>query len=207
MTSLSKTVKQLRLKLARYNEGNALAIDIDNLTFGDIFFANEQLGKWHADYRQDRFKPKGELYNKHRLHAPLLNRQAINKLAENVDFEVRVVDGNRILFNRYVKVHVTRKRFGRRSWASHSEGITQKQNSRKKRARADSKAREIRRKNFQRWIAGKWYSNPAPDPYGINDVSNTSFGHPRRKFNVNDKGEANAQRRHKQRNTPTYPEA
>lgn len=203
MTSLSKLIKKIRLKLVRYHENQAPGINIDELKFGTIYFADESLGRFLKSYQQDRFSPQSEAYNKHPLHAPLLNRQAINRLVSHGDYEVVEIDGQRILYNKYKKV--PGKLRHRWTYMPPHEGTVQKQNSRKKRARRAKLARE---KWLARYIPGALrlpeYRAKSPDPYSINEISNTSFGHPRRKFNLEEKRKANAERRHKQRNTPPY---
>lgn len=203
MTSLSKLVKQIRLKLVRYHENQAPGINIDELKFGTIYFADESLGRFLKSYQQDRFSPQSEAYNRHPLHAPLLNRQALNRLASHNDYTIVIIDGKRILYNKFTKV--LGKLRHRYYFNPHPEGIVHKQNSRKKRARRAKLARE---KWLARYIPGALrlpeYRAKSPDPYGINEISNTSFGHPRRKFNLEEKRKANAERRHKQRNTPPY---
>lgn len=203
MPSLAKITKAIKMKLVRYDEYHAPAINMDDMTLGTLWFPHPTLAKWFEREKTHRFSEQGPAYQKY--HSHLLNKQAVNRLASHNDYDIVIVDGKRILFNKYMKVK-TKIRHGRRSSLYSQQGIVQKQNSRKKRARAESKAREIQRKKYRRgW---PWYETPADaDPYGINDVSNTAFGHPRRKFNVNDKGEANAERRYKERNIPTYPES
>lgn len=195
-TRFQKFIKAVKKKLERHSQWSAYGIDIDAMKWGVVVIQSSVRLKYDSGEKEYSYREGSDVWvDMNRF--PLLDKKIVEHFVNHGDYQVLFIDGKSILISNY---YVPVRPIHRRYYAGLNQtNVRVKKDSKKKVLARRLKAREEAR--AKRELVRSLYYD---DPYGINAVSNTSFGHPRRKFNVNDKGEANAIKEYKQRNIPTY---